>query len=291
MVAPSLPAPAITLPARSSTPVSQESAEDLEMSSNQMSNQSILSLFSQSISSDEESDPLIQEPVTVVGDRCWWCPEVVLVVPEETPVAAKSKLQRWQAHHAALEPFVRSHRTLYDTLRQRWPQLFQPGSSLFRNLNDISSVIFTTLFPHLNPSNPGRMVKLRFMVDHLVFRIVYGTNLQELRGPKEPARLPPSPPPAPTLAEEVERHTQRTWEIEVTSSSSSKSGAAAPPASKRIRIESSSAGSVLGRDAGNGNGQNGIDVSTITIELSDSEDSPSVVLPVRKKRNYRIRLT
>lgn len=180
--------------------------------------------------------------------------------------------RRWFGHHATLALIVHRHLKLFNELRQRWrPQLFQPptiDSSIFRDLNDLNNVITATLFPNLpNPSNPSQLIRQRSMVEALAIRIAYGATLEELQ--EKPT---PSPPPPAAMVED-----RQSWDIVITSSRSAvDEDDDAPPVSKRIRIESTSATNAE---------------SIVTIVLSDSEGSPSVVLPVRKKRSYRVRQT
>uniref|UniRef100_A0A1Q3FB02 Putative mucin 68d n=1 Tax=Culex tarsalis TaxID=7177 RepID=A0A1Q3FB02_CULTA len=192
-------------------------------------------------------------------------PKVPSINGVDEPVPQPTVPHRWAAHHRALEPVIRSHAALYDTLRQRWPQLFHRSpTSLFCDLNSLNGAIASTLFATLaKPTDVVQLVQMRAMVDALALRIAHGVTPQELDPTQRPLRRP-------VLAE-------RNWEVVVTALESLEEEEESP-AVKRIKIsETGSSGFSLESN------------SPVVICLSDSEDSPSLRLPVRKKRQYRIR--
>ncbi|XP_039440971.1 mucin-17-like [Culex pipiens pallens] len=175
--------------------------------------------------------------------------------------------RRWLAPHQTLEPVIRRHLALVATLRHRWPQLFhRTTADVFSNVNSLNDAITATLFPVLKPTNAVRVLQMRAMVDPLVIRIAYGLTPQEL----ELAQQAVNRSHRPVLVE-------RKWNI-VLESSASVEGGGGSPAPKRIKISEAGSNSYTVQSN-----------SPVAICLSDSEDSPSVVLPVRKRRQQRVR--
>ncbi|XP_038117867.1 mucin-5AC isoform X3 [Culex quinquefasciatus] len=175
--------------------------------------------------------------------------------------------RRWLAPHQTLEPVIRRHLTLVATLRHRWPQLFhRTTADVFSGVNSLNDAITATLFPVLKPTNVVRVLQMRAMADPLVIRIAYGLTLQEL----ERAQQAVNRSHRPVLVE-------RKWNI-VLESSASVEGGGGSPAPKRIKISEAGSNSYTVQSN-----------SPVAICLSDWEDSPSVVLPVRKRRQQRVR--
>lgn len=175
--------------------------------------------------------------------------------------------RRWLAPHQTLEPVIRRHLTLVATLRHRWPQLFhRTTADIFSSVNSLNDAITATLFPVLKPTNVVRVLQMRAMADPLVIRIAYGLTSQEL----ERAQQAVNRSHRPVLVE-------RKWNI-VLESSASVEGGGGSPAPKRIKISEAGSNSYTVQSN-----------SPVAICLSDSEDSPSVVLPARKRSQQRVR--
>ncbi|KAL1396925.1 hypothetical protein pipiens_010146 [Culex pipiens pipiens] len=183
------------------------------------------------------------------------------------PTVPRIVFRRWLAHRQTLEPVIRRHLALVATLRHRWPQLFhRTTADIFSNVNSLNDAITATLFPVLKPTNAVRVLQIRAMVDPLVIRIAYGLAPQELERAQQAANRSHRP----VLVE-------RKWNI-VLESSESVEGRGGSPAPKRIKISEAGSNSYTVQSN-----------SPVAICLSDSEDSPSVRLPVRKRRQQRVR--
>ncbi|KAL9701800.1 hypothetical protein quinque_005241 [Culex quinquefasciatus] len=183
------------------------------------------------------------------------------------PTVPRIVFRRWLAHRQTLEPVIRRHLALVATLRHRWPQLFhRTTADIFSNVNSLNDAITATLFPGVKPTTAVRVFQMRAMVDPLVIRIAYGLTPQEL----ERAQQAATRSHRPVLVE-------RKWNI-VLESSESVDGGGGSPAPKRIKISEAGSNSYTVQSN-----------SPVAICLSDSEDSPSVRLPVRKRRQQRVR--